>query len=40
MHDQEIQQRFHLMQKEIEATGSLMREGEDRSYCRYRLAKN
>jgi hypothetical protein len=28
MHDQEIQQRFHLIQKEIEATVSLMREAK------------
>jgi hypothetical protein len=28
MHDQDIQQRFHLMQKEIEATVSLMREAK------------
>ncbi len=26
MHDQDIQQRFHLMQKEIEASVSVMRE--------------
>jgi hypothetical protein len=28
MQDQDIQQRFHLMQKEIEATVSLMREAK------------
>jgi hypothetical protein len=28
MHDQDIERRFHLMQKEIEATVSLMREAK------------
>lgn len=28
MEDVEIEQRFHLMEKEIEATASLMREGK------------